>query len=55
MAKYYVQSGAMRGIVDCYDSECAAVWVVNRVMNQIPILSEDDMYLEEVRNIRILS
>ena len=35
MAKFYVQSGSIRGIVDCYDSECAAVWAVNRVMLQI--------------------
>ena len=41
MAKFYVQSGSIRGIVDCYDSECAAVWAVNRVMEQItPISSE---------------
>lgn len=35
MSKFYVQSGSIHGIVDCYDSECAAVWVVNRVMNSI--------------------
>ncbi len=35
MAKFYVQSGSIRGIVDCYDSECAAVWAVNRVMQQV--------------------
>lgn len=34
MAKFYVQSGTIRGIVDCYDSECAAVWIVNRVMTE---------------------
>jgi hypothetical protein len=41
MAKFYVQSGSIRGIVDCYDSECAAVWAVNRVMVQI-VPSQDD-------------
>ena len=35
MAKFYVQSGSIRGVVDCYDSECAAVWAVNRVMMQV--------------------
>lgn len=35
MAKFYVQSGSIRGVVDCYDSECAAVWAVNRVMGHI--------------------
>ncbi len=44
MAKYYVQSGSIRGIVDCYDSECAAVWVVNRVMQQIAPISEETLY-----------
>ena len=39
MAKFYVQSGSIRSIVDCYDSECAAVWVVNRVMEQIAPMS----------------
>lgn len=48
MAKYYVQSGSMRGIVDCYDSECAAVWVVNRVMQQIAPISEEACYDEDV-------
>jgi hypothetical protein len=43
MAKFYVQSGSIRGIVDCYDSECAAVWVVNRVMTRIvPVQDEYD-------------
>jgi hypothetical protein len=35
MSKFYVQSGSIRGIVDCYDSECAAVWAVNRVMEKM--------------------
>jgi hypothetical protein len=34
MAKFYVQSGSVRAIVDCYDSECAAVWAVNLVMER---------------------
>ena len=32
MAKFYVQSGSFRGIVDSYDAECAAVWAVHSVM-----------------------
>ncbi len=32
MAKYYVQSGSFRGIVDSYDEEAAAVWAVHHVM-----------------------
>jgi hypothetical protein len=45
MAKFYVQSGTLRGIVDCYDAECAAVWAVNRVMEKlvaIPVVEECD-------------
>ncbi len=34
MAKFYVQSGSLRGIVDCFDEECAAVWAVNRAMQK---------------------
>lgn len=44
MAKFYVQSGSIRGIVDCYDSECAAVWVVNRVMKHIAPISDEALY-----------
>ncbi len=44
MAKFYVQSGSIRGIVDCYDSECAAVWVVNRVMEHIAPINDKALY-----------
>jgi hypothetical protein len=44
MAKFYVQSGSIRGVVDCYDSECAAVWIVNRVMNQLAPISDEAIY-----------
>jgi len=44
MAKFYIQSGSIRGIVDCYDSECAAVWAVNRVMTQME--PEQELLLE---------
>lgn len=33
MAKFYVQSGSFRGIVDSYDEESAAVWAIHRVMD----------------------
>jgi hypothetical protein len=32
MPKYYVQSGTRRGVVDCFDEECAAVWMVQLAM-----------------------
>ena len=44
MAKYYVQSGSIRGIVDCYDSECAAVWIVNHVMNHVAPICDEAIY-----------
>ena len=47
MAKFYVQSGSIRGIVDCYDSECAAVWAVNRVMEQVAPVSDEALYEED--------
>jgi len=36
MAKFYVQSGSFRGIVDSYDAESAAVWAIHRVMDHAP-------------------
>lgn len=41
MAKFYVQSGSFRGIVDCFDEECAAVWAVHRTMQRIPDLTPE--------------
>ena len=32
MAKFYVESGSFRGIVDSDNAETAAVWVIHRVM-----------------------
>jgi hypothetical protein len=46
MAKYYVQSGSVRGVVDCYDSECAAVWIINRVMTKIAPINDESIYDE---------
>ena len=47
MAKFYVQSGSLRGIVDCYDSECAGVWAVNRVMEKLASMPSLEMHSEE--------
>ena len=44
MAKFYVQSGSFRGIVDSYDEESAAVWAIHRVMDHSstkPLSSKD--------------
>jgi hypothetical protein len=55
MAKFYVQSGSIRGVVDCYDSECAAVWAVNLVMtrstksdDQSPSIAEEVVESDEL-------
>ncbi|MCU0711504.1 MAG: hypothetical protein MUC43_05560 [Pirellula sp.] len=45
MAKFYVQSGSVRAIVDSLDMDRAALWVVNEVMTTtLPIddLSDDE-------------
>jgi hypothetical protein len=34
MAKFYVQSGTLRGTVDCFDEQCAAVWVIQRTLDR---------------------
>ena len=47
MAKFYVQSGSLRGIVDCFDSECAGVWAVNRVMDRIASLPVADAPMDD--------
>ena len=35
MAKFYVQSGTLRTIIDSYDIDRAALWVVHQAMQQI--------------------
>ncbi len=41
MAKFYVQSGTLRAIVDSIDAERAALWAVHTVMEQVmPLESE---------------
>ncbi|XZE21508.1 hypothetical protein SH449x_001411 [Pirellulaceae bacterium SH449] len=46
MAKFYVQSGSVRAVVDSADMDRAALWVVNEVMTTtLPI---DDMSDVEV-------
>ena len=49
MAKFYVQSGSVRAIVDSVDMERAALWVVNEVMTAtLPIddLSDDEATID---------
>lgn len=41
MAKFYVQSGTLRSVVDSEDADRAALWVVHRVMQQIAPIYDD--------------
>lgn len=42
MAKFYVQSGTLRIIVDSVDTQRAALWAVHRVMQQIAPIYDDE-------------
>ena len=43
MAKYYVQSGTMRSVVEAESSQKAALWAVHRAMLQVlPIEDAED-------------
>jgi hypothetical protein len=41
MAKYYVQSGTLRSIIDTDEVQKAALWAVHRVMQQIAPIYDD--------------
>ncbi len=41
MAKYYIQSGTLRSIVDTDELQKAALWAVHRVMQQIAPIYDD--------------
>jgi hypothetical protein len=43
MAKYYVQSGTLKAIIDADDTSKAALWAVHRVMQQIAPIYETDI------------
>jgi hypothetical protein len=45
MAKFYVQSGSVRSVVDSIDLDRAALWAVNEVMDHVLSL-EGDLYNE---------
>lgn len=51
MAKFYVESGSFRGIVDSENAATAAVWVIHRVMQPPRIQgSSDDQGLFRLRD-----
>lgn len=41
MAKYYVQSGSFRGIVNSIDADRAALWAIHTVMQRVVPLDSD--------------
>jgi hypothetical protein len=41
MAKFYVQSGTLRSVIDTDEIQKAALWVVHRVMQQIAPIYDD--------------
>lgn len=47
MAKYYIQSGEIKLVVTAADAEGAAMWVLNRTINQIiPVDTIEDRHLD---------
>ncbi len=48
MAKFYVQSGTLRTIIDSQDVDRAALWAVHQAMQQIaPVDSETELAPDE--------
>ncbi len=41
MAKFYIQSGTLRNVIDSDDCQKAALWAVHRVMQQIAPVYDD--------------
>jgi len=48
MAKFYVQSGSVRLIVDAADARRAALWTVHRTLESVLPEGENDMHLEDL-------
>ena len=50
MAKFYVQSGTLRAIVDSADAERAALWAVHTAMEQVMPLESEHAAAEMISN-----
>ena len=48
MAKFYVQSGTLRAIIDSADAERAALWAVHTAMEQVMPLESEHATVEMV-------
>ena len=46
MAKFYVQSGTLRAIIDSADAERAALWAVHTAMEQVMPLESEHQTIE---------
>jgi len=46
MAKFYVQSGTLRAIIDSEDAERAALWAVHTAMEQVMPLDSENQSVE---------
>jgi ribosomal protein L7Ae-like RNA K-turn-binding protein len=46
MAKYYLQSGSAKLILDCEDSDRASLWFIHRAMESIGSVYEDQTLCE---------
>ena len=50
MAKFYVQSGTLRAIIDSEDAERAALWAIHTAMEQVMPLESEQTSVEMIAN-----
>jgi hypothetical protein len=50
MAKYYIQSGSAKMVLDCEDADRAPLWFIHRAMESVSSVYEDET-LEESRKL----
>ena len=50
MAKFYVQSGTLRAIIDSEDAERAALWAIHTAMEQVMPLESAQTSVEMIAN-----
>ncbi len=48
MAKFYVQSGTLRAIIDSEDAERAALWAIHTAMEQVMPLESEQKSIEMI-------
>ncbi len=50
MAKYYIQSGSAKMVLDCEDADRASLWFIHRAMESVSAVYEDET-LDESRKL----